>query len=937
MKFIDEISDFIHRNYGEKLENYCIVLPNRRSGLFLKKKLVTDAAKAMFLPRILSIEEYIYEMSGMKLADETALLAMLYRSYTKVLGTKAYEFDHFYSTGKLIINDFSDLDEYLADPKEVFEYLFRVKEIEGWFPDQSDTAMQLSYLEFYKALKSIYFDFHDQLLKNKLAYRGLASRVLAELKTEGTAFSFEKICFAGLNAISPSFENHIDYLLKEKKSDLLWDVDTMYLDDEFQEAGSFLRKAKSKWPFSFKENEKSYFATEKDIHFIGAPYQFAQVQLGVNILLKQIKEGKNTLLVLADEEMLPAFLSSIPDELTDNINVSMGLSLKDTLTGQLIKDLITLHLNPLLSSTQGATHFHYYDLRRFLSNPLFTYLIDESQRERLLKIKKMLFDNPRKIMHPDYTPIKKEKSASANQWLGQLAEISGALFKPWKNWKEMNSLFINICQKVFRDTYEKDELYQEREASWRIISSIESLKNIFSQDADDFFEINAIADFILRYIRSSRIPLKGEPLKGVQILGLLETRAMDFDHVIILGVNEDVLPSSSRSDSFIPLDVRRDLKLPLPSDTEAVFAYHFYRLMQRSKSFTLVYNTENDPLWGKEPSRYLSQLEHEISKKYPLLKLKRSVLDITYNNIILENFVLPSKEYLHQRLDEINDKALSFTSLYDFMSCPYKFALARILKIPQPDDDLFQLESRELGDVFHNAIEKLLKNYIGRELNKETANSILKEASAAFDFALDKNKIKDRDYGNTFLVLEVLHDSYMRFLKGYCKRAETQKIIIKESELMLNYSISLDDARQINLQGTVDLLEQVDTQYCVMDFKTTKKNPNLKHQEEIEIGKQKNLIQLLFYSLLFMRKRPDVNNVLAGNYLILLKNNSLPLFVTDKKKLILDNAIIDNFEGFLKEYIEMLFSDKQEFNPQPSKEGCMFCPYKNTLCFNYYE
>ncbi len=181
----------------------------------------------------------------------------------------------------------------------------------------------------------------------------------------------------------------------------------------------------------------------------------------------------------------------------------------------------------------------------------------------------------------------------------------------------------------------------------------------------------------------------------------------------------------------------------------------------------------------------------------------------------------------------------------------------------------------------------------------------------------------------------------MRFIKGYCKRAENQKTIIKESELMLKCSVSLDDARQINLHGAVDLLEQIDGQYCVMDFKTTKKIPKLKYdiEQEIDIHKNRNLIQLLFYSLLFMRKKPEINDVLAGNYLVLLKNNSLSLFVTDKNKenLIINNEIIDNFELFLKEYIEMLFSDDQEFNPQPSKEGCLYCPYKNSLCFNYYE
>jgi hypothetical protein len=939
MSFLDTLADFIEEKYSDTPEEYCVVLPNRRAGLFLRNMLANRSAKngkASFVPEIFSIEEYIYRQSGYDAAEELTLLSLLYKSYSRVLGDKAYEFDRFYSSGRLIINDFSDVDDYLADPENVFTYLFRIKEIEGWFPDQAESDLQKNYLEFYRALKEIYFDFKKSLMSFSMAYRGLASRVLAE---NGAVYKYKRVCFAGLNALSPSFEMHLDGLLKESVADVFWDYDSMYLNDDQHEAGHFLRKARIRWPESFEGEVKSNFNSKKDIDIIGAPYQLSQVQVGLQLLEDNLKEGKETLMVLADEDMLTPLLHSLPESISEKVNISMGFSLRDTFCGQLIHDVLNLHLNPLRSKTQGSSVFYFYDLRRFLSNPLLPYLMKSGDGELFYRLKTDILENPRKLMFLKHTDRSYEEADAAEK-LGVLSrEIS--LLSGWTDWKQMCDELENACHSIFKAALDDAKLYQEREAAWKLMSAIQGIRNVFAlEDNESVQHLKAIADFIKHSISSLRVPLKGEPLKGIQILGLLETRAMDYDHIIMLGVNEGFLPKSSRNDSFIPFDVRRELALPLPFDTEAVFAYHFYRLLQKAKTIKLVYNTESDPLWGKEPSRYLAQLEHEISKNYPQLNISKSVLDISYKSRQFTNMPLPPHAFIEEKLKRINEKGFSFTALHEFMSCPYRFALHRIMGIPEAPKDPFELDNSQLGNVFHHSVEKLFAEFTGKSLTEKDLDSIIPIAEAEFEKQLVINEVIESEYGTMFLATEVIRDSLMRYLKALKIMVKKVDICIDGIEEELLGTLQLSDGRVINLKGYADRIEKRNGVYCVMDFKTTKKTPKLEWEENMvyDVNNHRNMLQLFFYGLLFLRKRPELKEVQLANYIILKKNNCDPHFVSIKKggAISLGGDLKTEIENLYLDYLEALHSENQNFEPTASK-SCEYCPYKNVLCFSYEE
>lgn len=940
MSFLDIVSKHIEQYYSDSPEDYCIVLPNRRSGLFLRQKLAKIAANkhlASFIPAIFSIEEYIYRQSGLDAAEELTLLSLLYKSYRKILGTKAFEFDRFYSSGRLIINDFSDVDDYLADPENVFEYLFRIKEIEGWFPDEADSEIQKNYLEFYKALKEIYFDFRKTLLENALAYRGLASRQLAE---NGAIKQYKKVCFAGLNALSPSFEKHISNLMMESKADILWDYDPMYLDNEQHEAGYFLRKARRLWPHTFDKNVKSYFEAPKQIDIIGAPYQLSQIQTGLQLLQENLNEGKDTLMVLADEDMLTPLLYSLPESISDKVNISMGISVRDTFCGQLIQDTINLHLNPLRVKLHDRKSFYYYDLRKFLSNPLLPFLMKSQDTGLFFRLKNDVMENPRKIMFADFSePAEVPTSAQKLGMLVQEIEV----MQSWQSWLQMCDVLENACHKVFQAAVDDAKLYQERESAWKLMTAIQSIRNIFAFEEDSGIQqIGSVANFIKRSISELRVPLKGEPLTGIQILGLLETRALDFDHVIVLGVNEGFLPKSSHNDSFIPFDVRRELKLPLPYHTEAVFAYHFYRLLQRSKTVKLVYNTEPDPIWGKEPSRYLAQLEHEISRQYPNLKLTKSVLEIRYSSPKFENMPLPERNFIEKRLEQINEEGFSFSALKDFLQCPYKFALARILKIPEAEKDPFEPDSSKLGTVFHSTMEALFKDFLGKQLAEKDLDIIIAKAESEFFKQIEKEGIPETDYGTMFLATEVIRDSLMRYLRQFKSDILKEKIFVEALEEKLDVFMQLSDGLEVKLIGYADRIEKRDGTICVMDFKTTGKKPEHFWTEDLEFDmvKHEKMMQLLYYAMLYMRKEKSVEKVKVGNYIILTKNNSTPYYVLHKKNGAVKEVTRENLyeiEEYYRKALEDLYDEEQQFLPMPSKNVCKYCPYKNVLCFSYEE
>lgn len=930
MNFIQETAKKIVETCGTDLRSVAVVVPGRRGGLFLKKALALAAGKTILLPQIFSIEEYIYHQSGMRKMDETTMLTLLYTVYKKHAGASAFPIDEFLPTGKTLLADFNDVDDYLLDPDEVFTYLMRVREIENWMPGEAETELQKKYLSFYQLLNPMYHLFFEKCRETGMCYQGMASRILSQKD----AFpEFSTIVFAGLNAVTPSLETHINKLIASNQAQLIWDADSWYLDNHNHEAGHFMRFNRNAWPKSFGEIPHYFENTKKNIDIIGAPLGYSQVQTALTLLETKYKnELTDTVLVLADEGLMMPLLSSLPEDWADKVNISGGYPLRNTMLGQLI--LAQLELLSGTLNEQGISRTYRLDpLLAMVSNPLLRLLTDDSQRGEFTRIVDDISSG--RIRYFRWCESDKEDTLL----LKRFNAIIPGLVSPYDNWQNVLTRLISFTGEMFEKCREVD---LEHEAAWLVHSALKALHNTLTNYGDvSDISIGSIVYFIRRHLQIAKIPLKGEPLKGIQILGMLETRSLDFKNVIIIGANEGFLPAGGQGDSFLPNDVRRELKLPLQYERDAVYAYHFWRLMQRSSDITLIYNTESDPLYGKEPSRFLAQIEHELLPAFSTVTSTRKVLGIKYDKSTATHFDMIDREKINLMLESIAKNGLSFTKFHYFIACPYRFLLEGIYKIEKWEDESGDIAINKMGTVFHYAIEKLTIPFLGKVLVKQDFETMAAAAELCLEEAFEHERISHVSSGYNYLAKEILLDSLVLWLRRM-KDSVPADYYVKAVEEELNPVISLSDGRNIRLHGFADRIEYCNGVLRVMDFKTTHKrtdfvfdaSPEADILTQITNLKNRNMLQVLYYSWLYAFQE-KVTSITGGVYPVLNNFGYMPDLLKNQSKeiLILTAEQLNAFGAVITDLIEQIYNPEQTFQATPSKLACQYCPYNGVICY----
>jgi CRISPR/Cas system-associated exonuclease Cas4 (RecB family) len=441
---------------------------------------------------------------------------------------------------------------------------------------------------------------------------------------------------------------------------------------------------------------------------------------------------------------------------------------------------------------------------------------------------------------------------------------------------------------------------------------------------------------------------------------VLETRSLDFKNVIIVGANEGFLPASGQGDSFLPNDVRYELKLPLQYERDAVYAYHFWRLIQRAEEISIIYNTESDPLFGKEPSRYISQIEHELLPAFPKIDFKRMTLGIDYE-IYFENTVdIYNRELIDKQLNYIASKGLSFSRLYNFIKCPRLFLLEGIYNIEKWENENGNIAINTLGSVFHAAIEHVTLPYIGKLLVPEDFDKMISQIESGLEKGLEKYKVKHTNSGFNYLAKELLFDILKNWLINM-KNSAPANYYVKATEYGIDSEIMIEGGRKIKIKGIADRVEYHNGTLRIMDFKTTHKRYDLKFdtspksdikspKSEIKspesdikspesdiVGLLKNtknryLAQVLFYSWLYSLKE-NVSDISGGVYSVLSKAGHKPDLIHEKNSpVILSKEQLDKIGSGFIYFIEEIFSPEQTFRPTPSNDNCQYCSYKSILC-----
>ncbi|MGD9493387.1 MAG: PD-(D/E)XK nuclease family protein [Bacteroidales bacterium] len=930
MSFIQETAKKIIESCGTDLRSVAIVVPGRRGGLFLKKELAMAAGKTILLPQIFSIEEYIFDQSGMRKMDETTMLTLLYTVYKKHAGQSAFPIDEFLPTGKTLLADFNDVDDYLLDPDEVFTYLMRVREIENWMPGEAETELQKRYLSFYQLLKPMYHLFTEKCHETGMCYQGKASRILSQ---QDTFSDFSRIVFAGLNAVTPSLEAHINKLLLSDQALLIWDTDSWYLDNPNHEAGHFMRLNRNSWPKTFGETPRFFENISKKIEFIGAPLGYSQVQSALTLLDTKYRDDiSNTLLVLADEGLMMPLLSSLPEEWDDRVNISGGYPLRNTLLGQFVNAQLEL-ISGTLNENGAVRTYRYEQLLEVVSNPLLRLLPDENQKREFSEVVDEISSG--RLRYFRWCESDKDDTLL----LKRFNVLIPGVVSPYESWDDVLSRLISLTSELFEKCREVD---LEHEAAWLVQSMLKALSNTLKNYGDvSDVTIGSVVYFIRRHLQIAKIPLKGEPLKGIQILGMLETRSLDFKNVIIVGANEGFLPAGGQGDSFLPNDVRRELKLPLQYERDAVYAYHFWRLIQRAEEITLIYNTESDPLFGKEPSRFLAQIEHELKHVFPSIVVERRVLGISYDKQPQTSFNFVDVNKIQVVLNKIAESGLSFSRLYNFIACPHRFLLESIYNIQKWEDETGDIAINTMGSVFHDAIEHLTIPFLGKILVKQDFDTMSAAAETALHDAFQHLKVSHTSSGYNFLVKEVLSDTLLHWLHKM-KQTLPGDYYVRAVEQLLKPQISLKDGRIVTLKGVADRVEFCNGIMRVMDFKTTNKRsrfnfddgPDAGIYEQICHPENHYMTQVLFYSWLFSLTE-NVEAITGGVYPVLNSAGYNPdlLRSKDKELLVLKADQLIEIGGVFFDFIEQIFDPQQTFDPQPAVKTCQYCPYNGVICF----
>ncbi|NQV03787.1 MAG: hypothetical protein HQ542_14145, partial [Bacteroidia bacterium] len=585
--FLFQTAQYIYKTYGENLSEVAIILPNRRAGLFLRKYLSGMLPGTSWAPTVFSIEEFITSVSGLNEVEQVHCLVELYKVHLDAEGEKAQPFDEFLNWGAQLLSDFNEIDRYLVDPATLFTYLDEVRAMTVWNPDNEPlTEFQQNYLKFYHSLLSYYSGLTKALLSRGEAYQGLIFRHAWQKLDQGEAeIPWKKVIFAGFNALTTSEEKIIDILVKRSDGELLWDADSYYLDDPKQEAGDYLRQWFQKWPeWSERWKYDDFKSGTKEIKVIGAPDLIGQVKLTGNLLQEwqhQQLLNERTAVILPDEQLLLPLLNSLPEGI-DAVNITMGLPLSQTPLADLLVLVYEMHHHAIRMTPGGKKpgRFYFRDVVKVLQHPYVTRLAlantDGNQfafRELVEKIKtgRRTFLQ-RKDLITEHTGLFGVNLDFLDRMFTSWDSLDGAL-SGLQTLIEAIVVSVGSAEPSSPDLQDKPTPQIELEYAYAVARILRQLRLLIAESGS-FLTWDSLAKFLKQLLDTTMLPFYGEPLKGLQIMGMLETRTLDFDRVIILSCNEGVLPSGKNIQSFIPFDVRRDFHLPLYRQKDAVYAYH---------------------------------------------------------------------------------------------------------------------------------------------------------------------------------------------------------------------------------------------------------------------------------------------------------------------------------------------------------------------------
>ena len=905
MAFIKKISDYITSHYDLTKENITIVFPNKRAALQLRNELASSIKTNFWVPQILSIQQAMEEWSGLQLIDNIEVIFEIIKMNQE-----------FFPYAAQMAKDFDEIDQYGVDAEKLFKHLRDAKEIEEWNLNL-ENGVESNYLKFFSSLLTYYNNLRDTLQKNGLGYYGLITKKIASFDDETLQKCTQgrKIIFAGFNALTKTEENIIVRMVENGNAVMLWDLDKYYFEDEKQEAGHFARKFFQKHPNIEKYFIGDSFNTQKkDIKIISVSGNAVQtnalqIQLNQNIDNQQDKE----VVVLADESLLIPVLNSIPES-KSSIQVTMGYPFDKTIVYHFVDQWFRYQQS--LSEDENKKYL--WTFIRFCNSDFIKLIFKGLEYDKLDEwMMKMAKDSVYYFKRDDLKVFEK------NDVLYDFLDLAT---RKWKNAKEcVNSLKEILVLSIGKLDKDNNFVKNQISVAGRIVNRLELLLNKYS----DFIKVIDLQMLFSQVASQMSINLQGDS-DGLQIMGLLETRNLDFDVIHFLSVNEGILPQNKSNNSLIPFDLRKDYGLPTYNQQQAVYAYHFYRLLQNAKRINLYYNNIADLSGMGEPSRFIRQLEYEYAKNNTNVTLRH----LQYKSPIINE--KPSKIEVWKTDEMLNKiKKLSPTSIGVYVRCPLQFYWKNIEKIEDKSLDE-EIQVNVVGSIIHGTLDYFYR-YFGKEIiSLELFDEMYKKHfKECYNKSLSDNGFKNGLPETGFNYLnETVIDSMLRNFVKYEREflVAGNKMSIIDTEIELEKEIEYQGYKVV-LHGFADRIDKVNDEIRVIDYKTGKVNPyDVKINDKVVgiTGMAEKAIQLLVYKYLYLKEHSEISEKHIKPEIVGFQKLSHGLYnleISEEHEL--SKSFEETCDTYFKEFLAEIFNKDIPFSQTADVKSCSFCDFKN--------
>lgn len=952
-KFLEYVAEDIISKYGTDLSRIAVVFPNKRASLFLNELLAKHAGRPVWSPAYITISEFFSQHSSLTVGDPIKLTCDIYKSFIECTGMDE-TLDHFYGWGQMLISDFDDIDKNMADASDVFRNITNLHELDDIsyldeeqkeilkrffsnFTDGNETELKRRFMQLWCHLEDIYNNFRRRLRQQGIAYEGMLYREVAT--DTDIDFRHDTYLFVGFNVIQKVEQQIFSRLQKDGKARFYWDFDNYYMPTgkpsalPQNEAGHYVSQYIRTYPNELDTNDDGIYNNlrkNKSITYVSASTENVQARY-INTWLKEngrYNDGRNVAIVLCDESLLATAIHCIPEEV-GSVNITTGYPLSLTAISSFVLQLLDLRINGY-SAAKGTFRLkHVIDV---LSHPYSQYISDKCQT-----LKDTLVNE--RIYHP--TPA----AISPDSGLSTLFSPPDGSIPPTQWLMNVLRLIAGKCGKAESDPLTQESLFR----MYTLCNRIDGLVRAGDLNVD----VITLQKLIMQLINSTSIPFHGEPVQGIQIMGILETRNIDFDHVLILSCNEGNMPKGINDSSFIPYSIRKANGLTTIDNKVAIYAYYFYNLIQRADDITIAYNSSTDSGHTGEMSRFMLQLMIESGHNIRRISLK------TGQRVIFTRPVEIQKD--GKTLKALDDLAyISPTSINRYIRCPLQFYFNNIAKIDEPEDDPDEMSSRVFGNVFHNASEILYKQLRDKKgtVTREAIEYALKHKeliAGTVDNGFAETILKGQtgrliEYNGLQLINREVIIRYIERLLQIDLRLTPLRINDVEASIQMDSVITTSNGkRTVKIGGRIDRLDQINDEenggqrLRIIDYKTGRyltKSINTVYEifsMPPEQGKHADyFLQTMLYACIIRHdKALNQGNLPVSPALLFIQYTSEddydPTLAIGKKPITDIAEYEEEFTERLRAVVSEIFEPDVPFRPTADKTACGHCPYSR-LC-----